>query len=177
MLTLDLGCGVKRECDVNLDINSNVNPDIVSDLNYLPFKHQSFSLVNFNNSLEHVKNPSIPISEARRVLIKKGIISIKFPNHFSLVTFFRFIKRKPYLHISKTDIFYDKHWSYLSIPKLIILFIRDNFMPFKIVPELEYLTRALLRSRISPSQVRAMRIIYTLCPYFNPDATLFGYKR
>ena len=104
-------------------------------------------------------------------------MSIKFPNHFSLVTFYRFIKRKPHLHISDADIFYDKHWSYLSIPKLIILLIRDNFMPFKIVPELEYLTRAHLRSRLSLSQVRVMRIIYLLCPFLCPDVTLFGYKK
>ena len=56
---LNLGSGqFPKQSYVNLDINSNAKADVFHDLNNFPypFRNNSFSLIEADHVLEHLKN-------------------------------------------------------------------------------------------------------------------------
>ena len=89
---LDVGCGVSslpvqttqsqpnsvwRLDWVNWhNANTNNNPHVVADAKALPFKDDSFAFVWSNLSLPWFSNPSLFFTEAKRVLIDGGLVSI-----------------------------------------------------------------------------------------------------
>lgn len=82
---LNLGCGEdKKEGYVNLDWSSLVNPDVVHDLNKLPypFPDNSFELIEAYHLLEHLDKPFVIMAEFHRILVPGGTLHIKVP-HFS----------------------------------------------------------------------------------------------
>lgn len=84
---LNLGCGIKKkEGFINIDINCNFNPDLVTDLNNLfyPFKDDSVDDVYVAQALEHLKIHLIDfLKEIYRILKPEGVLEIIFPNMFS----------------------------------------------------------------------------------------------
>jgi len=165
-MILDVGCGLKREGDINLDINPKVKPEIVSDFRFLPLKDGIFSLVIFNHSLEHIPDPCLALNEARRVLKKNGVLKVKFPNHFSVASILNIIKGKPFWCIKDASDWFDKHWSFLSSPQMVFTFITYGFKPVKFEADSRYFQR-----------YRAMRILYTFFPFLCPDLTIYGIKK
>lgn len=82
---LNLGCGENKKDDfINIDWNREVEPDIVHDLNKLPypFEDNSFDLIEASHVLEHLDKPFLVMKELHRLLKPDGRLIIKVP-HFS----------------------------------------------------------------------------------------------
>jgi len=82
---LNLGCGEDTKAGyVNVDFQPHVKPDIVHDLNALPypFPDNSFELIEAFHILEHLDRPFLIMKELHRLLKPGGVLHIKAP-HFS----------------------------------------------------------------------------------------------
>lgn len=82
---LNLGCGEdKKQGYVNLDWSPRYSPDIVHDLNALPypFEANTFDLVEASHVIEHLDRPFAVMNELHRILKPGGRARIKVP-HFS----------------------------------------------------------------------------------------------
>ena len=82
---LNLGCGrFKKKDFINIDINPETNPDILHDLNKLPypFPDDSFSVITADHVLEHLNTPFEIMRELHRILRLHGKLIIRVP-HFS----------------------------------------------------------------------------------------------
>ena len=82
---LNLGCGEeKKEGFINLDWNKLIEPDIVHDLNILPypFPDNEFDLINASHVLEHLEKPFAIMKELHRMLKPNGKLIVRVP-HFS----------------------------------------------------------------------------------------------
>lgn len=82
-LTLDVGCGLAKLGDINIDINKQVRPTIVAHACALPFPNQTFSLVTAFNVLEHIVDYKGALRELRR--IGNGNVKIRLDNTLSPV--------------------------------------------------------------------------------------------
>lgn len=82
---LNLGCGeTKKNGYINVDWSPLNNPDIVHDLNTLPypFEDNSFDYIEIFHVLEHLDKPFAIMREIHRLLKPNGILHVKVP-HFS----------------------------------------------------------------------------------------------
>jgi SAM-dependent methyltransferase len=82
---LNLGCGERKKPGyINIDWNREVEPDVVHDLNKLPypFENNSFDLIEVSHVLEHLDTPFLVMKELHRLLKPDGKLIIKVP-HFS----------------------------------------------------------------------------------------------
>lgn len=88
-ISLNIGCKENRFGDVNLDVNSNIGPDIVADVLYLPFKNNIFDLVYFTDVIEHLpkNNEFKALKEVFRVQNQNSTLILTTPNHVSLYTY------------------------------------------------------------------------------------------
>ncbi|AKH77646.1 methyltransferase domain protein [Leptospira interrogans str. 2003000735] len=85
MKKLNIGCGeFKKVGYVNVDYYSVSKPDVVHDLNIVPypFEDDEFILAEADHVIEHLENPFKVIKELHRIVSKNGLIKIKVP-HFS----------------------------------------------------------------------------------------------
>lgn len=85
MKKLNLGCGrFKKDGFINLDIDKEVEPDIVWDLNKFPypFNDNEFDLIEASHVLEHLEKPFQVMKEIYRISKDGAEIIIKVP-HFS----------------------------------------------------------------------------------------------
>jgi len=83
MNTLNIGCSYQYlENAVNIDINPEVNPDKVVDLEKkLPFKDNEFDEIIGTEVIEHIKNTHGLMKELRRILKPNGEIILTVPFH------------------------------------------------------------------------------------------------
>lgn len=82
---LNIGCGAfKIEGFLNLDADPRAEPDVVYDLNNLPypFPSGSFDVIEANHILEHLDDPFAVMTELHRLLAIGGLLVIRVP-HFS----------------------------------------------------------------------------------------------
>jgi SAM-dependent methyltransferase len=82
---LNLGCGeTKKEGYVNVDWSALTHPDVVHNLNVLPypFEDNSFDLIEIFHVLEHLDTPFAIMHELHRILKPGGMLHVKVP-HFS----------------------------------------------------------------------------------------------
>lgn len=85
MKKVNLGCGaVKKEGYINVDWKSQVSPEIVHDLNQIPypFGDNEIDLVEASHILEHLDRPFDVMVDIHRILKPGGRLIIKVP-HFS----------------------------------------------------------------------------------------------
>ena len=85
MKRLNLGCGEdKKEGHINVDWQASVNPDVVHDLNALPypFADNTFDSIKAFHVLEHLDKPFNIMKEMHRILKPGGQLLVKVP-HFS----------------------------------------------------------------------------------------------
>lgn len=83
--TLNVGCGTKHlKAAVNLDVTPKTNPDVVHDLNKLPwpFPDNHFREVVANDVVEHLDNVMTTLEEIHRVCRHEAVVRIAVP-HFS----------------------------------------------------------------------------------------------
>jgi len=88
-LVLDIGCGIHACGNVNLDIKPIYPiPEnfIIADMHKTPFVKEVFNCVKMRHVLEHTdyNKARIVLSEAKRVLIKSGILELWLPNFSGL---------------------------------------------------------------------------------------------
>jgi len=82
---LNLGCGsFKKDGYVNLDIEDRNQPDVVHDLNDMPypFDDGAFDHIESSHNLEHLNDPFAAMAEMHRLLAPEGRLVLKVP-HFS----------------------------------------------------------------------------------------------
>ena len=79
-IKLHLGCGnVRLEGYINIDISSHYNPDIVADLNNLPYEDNTVDEIYTDNVIEHVEDFTKAMKEMHRVLKPGGKLIIVVP--------------------------------------------------------------------------------------------------
>ena len=87
-IQLDLGCGKnKLERFIGVDIEPCVHPDIICDLNKIPypFKANSVQYIHASQFIEHLRINLVDfLSECYRILAPNGFLELHFPNMFSL---------------------------------------------------------------------------------------------
>lgn len=108
---LNLGCGQKRdETAVNLDITSDTNPDVVHDLNELPwpFAADRFRSVKMLDVIEHLDNIVSVMNELHRVCRHGARITITTP-HFSSSNSFTDPTHRHHLGWFSMDYFTGEH--------------------------------------------------------------------
>lgn len=82
---LHLGCGHEYLKDyLNVDVNKDVGPDMVVDLNKVPwpFENDQFDEVLAKHVFEHLTDPVSKMQELYRITKRNGIFDIRVP-HFS----------------------------------------------------------------------------------------------
>jgi len=82
---LNLGCGEEKKAGyINIDIRPLTKPDILHDLNKIPypFLDNTFDIVEANHVLEHLNNVFLVMKEINRILKPGGRLILKVP-HFS----------------------------------------------------------------------------------------------
>jgi predicted SAM-dependent methyltransferase len=87
---LNLGCGLKHLPEaVNLDITPDTNPDVVHDLNKLPwpFADNRFREVQAFDVIEHLDDFLATMEEIHRVCLDGAVVRIAVP-HFSCANAF-----------------------------------------------------------------------------------------
>jgi len=85
MRRLNLGCGrFKKEGYVNVDWNPAFKPEVVHDLNEIPypFEDNHFDEIEIVHALEHLNNPFGVMREIYRILKRGGVLRVVVP-HFS----------------------------------------------------------------------------------------------
>ena len=86
MILLNIGCGPDKLPNViNLDINSEVNPDIIHDLEVtpLPFEDNSIHGVYASHIFEHIVNLPALIKDLKRIIMPGGVLDIHVPFYLS----------------------------------------------------------------------------------------------
>ena len=79
LTTIDIGCGVHAQGDVNLDVVYTKNCNLVGDACFLPFRHNCFDNLIAQMVLEHLANPSQGLCEFMRVLKPNGTATMIVP--------------------------------------------------------------------------------------------------
>jgi SAM-dependent methyltransferase len=85
MKKLNFGSGRRpKEGYVNLDWCADYNPDVVHDLNVIPypFSDHTFDLIEADHVLEHLDKPFEAMAEFHRILVHGGTLVVRVP-HFS----------------------------------------------------------------------------------------------
>ncbi len=85
MRKLNLGSGeFPKPGFVNVDYYSRIQPDVVHDLDVIPypFQEDEFDLVEADHCLEHLRDPFAVMREIHRITKPGGIVRIRVP-HFS----------------------------------------------------------------------------------------------
>jgi predicted SAM-dependent methyltransferase len=94
-LKVNLGCGNKKiEGFLNIDVNPDFRPDMVLDLNILPYPFASNSVDHILAAqiLEHLQIHCIDfLKEVYRILKPDGVIELYMPNMFSLPNRVRYL--------------------------------------------------------------------------------------
>ncbi|MDF5735824.1 MULTISPECIES: class I SAM-dependent methyltransferase [unclassified Nostoc] len=112
MKKLAVGCG-HRVSEINLvrlDLSSQVETDVIWDLNKVPypFENSSFSEIECFDVIEHLDAIPIVLEEFHRILTPNGILKITTP-HFSCANSYIDPTHKWHLSYCSFDYFLDDH--------------------------------------------------------------------
>jgi len=86
---LQLGPGLEDKVGVTIDCNSELNPDILHDLNITPWpiENESFDLILLFSVIEHMVDPLETLVECHRILNHGGRIVILTPHYSDSASF------------------------------------------------------------------------------------------
>lgn len=111
-IKLVVGCGHRGQGVniVRLDISPKVQPDVVWDLNQVPypFENSKFCEIECFDVIEHLNNIPIVIEEFHRILKSNGILKITTP-HFSSANSYIDPTHKFHLSYFSFDYFSENH--------------------------------------------------------------------
>ncbi len=81
MRKINLGAGYlnREKGEVALDIDIACKPDVCGDIQYLPFKDETFDSIVATHVLEHIQNIVKTMNECWRVLKQNGKFNIRVP--------------------------------------------------------------------------------------------------
>jgi len=102
---LNLGCGRRRDpAAVNLDITEDTQPDVVHDLNVLPwpFPDGRFDHVDAIDVIEHLDDTLAVVREIHRITRPGGTVKIVVP-HFSSANAFTDITHRRFFGFRSLD--------------------------------------------------------------------------
>ena len=87
--SLSVGSKETRLTGINMDIDPLVNPDMVADARFLPFKDNVFQQVLFTDVIEHLPKGDEPkaLQEIHRVLCNGGELILTTPYNSAFYTF------------------------------------------------------------------------------------------
>jgi predicted SAM-dependent methyltransferase len=108
---LNLGCGLKRrEHYLNVDVMSQVNPDLVWDLDQYPYPlpRSYFEQIHAGDVIEHLQNIPDFMREMHALLAPGGVIEITTP-HFSCANSYTDPTHRHHLGYFSFDYFTDQH--------------------------------------------------------------------
>ena len=95
MKTIDVGCGLAWEGDVNVDVKKPC--EVLADCFFLPFKKGSFKKAILHHVIEHLENPEKALDEILRVA---DFVEVVVPAGWH-----------PYSHIDKSHKhFFNSEW-------------------------------------------------------------------
>jgi SAM-dependent methyltransferase len=102
---LNLGCGRRRDpTAVNLDITEDTDPDVVHDLNVVPwpFPDDRFDHLDAIDVIEHLDDTLAAVSEIHRVTRPGGTVKIVVP-HFSSANAFTDLTHRGFFGFRSLD--------------------------------------------------------------------------
>ena len=112
MVKLSVGCGHRAagSDSIRLDISSHVNPDVVWNLDNVPypFEDSSFSEIECFDVIEHLQEIPKTLEEFHRILQSGGLLRITTP-HFSCANSFIDPTHKWHLSYFSFDYFSKSH--------------------------------------------------------------------
>lgn len=85
MISLDVGCGDAKHGLIGIDVRRTPQVTILSSVENLPFKQNTFDKITMIMLLEHLTNPIIALVEAKRVLAPNGLLYVEVPLHSNMV--------------------------------------------------------------------------------------------
>lgn len=140
---LNLGCGFKRLIGaINVDSESNCNPDVVWDLNKTPwpFEEKQFDQIYAHHVFEHLTNWWGAFEECSRILKPGGVLEIRVPDassdsalgyrdHHQIFTCYTF--HGGYAHDGKPFRHGTNAWANRVAGKVPLQFDKYDQVPFK----------------------------------------------
>jgi SAM-dependent methyltransferase len=102
---LNLGCGRRRDpAAVNLDITADTEPDVVHDLNVVPwpFPDGCFDHVDAIDVIEHLNDTLVAMREIHRITRAGGTVKIVVP-HFSSANAFTDLTHRAFFGFRSLD--------------------------------------------------------------------------
>ncbi len=79
-LKINIGCGTSKVPGyVNIDLDPDVNPDLIADINKLPYDDDSVSCIRAYDILEHIDVEGL--KEIHRVLSPEGTLVVSVPHY------------------------------------------------------------------------------------------------
>jgi len=129
---LHLGCGKKKlEGYVNIDISSEVGPDLVADICSLPYENDSVDEILCVHTIEHVTSFYDAMKEIHRVLKKGAIARITVPcatcnsaYHPYHLWYFSYQSFLPFEENNDLERYYDFHFSKVNVTYWFAFFTR-----------------------------------------------------
>jgi len=117
-MKLNIGAGKeKKEGYITLDGSSQVNPDVLANLEEkLPLKDNSFDEIIGNHILEHINNLNGLMKELNRISKKGGLIKIKVPFYLSVGAFMDPTHKRFFTPFTM-NYFCDSHYNYETTNK------------------------------------------------------------
>ena len=83
-MNLNLGCGFDNKKDfLNVDKIKTPAANIIADINYLPFKPDSFDEVYLSHVLEHITDTNKILKSVHKISKKDAKIIIRVPHSFT----------------------------------------------------------------------------------------------
>ena len=156
-----------HDCSKNEDLNIHCGPfEEILDMD-----SEKYSVVTFNNVLEHLRNPEkVLIDVKEHLLVQDGILCIAIPNDFNIFqdmqmkTTLKDNVEKQYYWLSPLD--HLNYWSHETIKKLLqklgfeILFITSTF-PIDIFPLMgdDYVTHPEIGRGVHLKQVGLEKVL------------------
>lgn len=89
---INLGCGtLQYDNTINVDIRKEVQPNIIADARYLPFKPNTIDIIEAKDLIEHfTKNEAKNVlSECKLSLKKDGILRLTTPYFDRIIEFYK----------------------------------------------------------------------------------------